>query len=61
MGDKLLTVRETAERLGMTEAGLRWQMHTGNAPKSAVIGGRMRRFRESDVQGYIDAAFEAAG
>jgi len=54
----LLTLAETAERLRKSEAQLRWMLHNGTAPKSALIGGR-RMFREADVEAYIDAAFEA--
>lgn len=54
----LLTLSETAERLRKSEAQLRWMIHAGTAPKSAKIGGR-RMFRASDVEDYINAAFEA--
>ncbi len=59
MADRLLTVRELAERLGRSEAAIRWQIHREAAPKSAIIAGR-RVFRESDVEAWIDAAFEEA-
>jgi excisionase family DNA binding protein len=54
----LLTLGEAAERLRKSEAQLRWMIHTGTAPRSAKIGGR-RMFRASDVEDYINAAFEA--
>lgn len=54
----LLTLAETAEQLRKSEAQLRWMIHAGTAPRSAKIGGR-RMFRASDVEAYIDAAFEA--
>ncbi len=60
MTDRLLFIRDVADRLGRSEAQLRWMLHQGTAPRSAIIGGR-RVFRESDVEAYIDAAFEAAG
>lgn len=53
---RLLTLSETAERLRKTDSQLRWMIHTGSAPKSALIGNR-RMFRESDVEDYINAAF----
>lgn len=59
MGDKLLFIDQVAERLGRSENQLRWMIHQGTAPKSAVIAGR-RMFRESDVEAFIDAAFEEA-
>ncbi|WP_431795643.1 helix-turn-helix transcriptional regulator [Microbacterium enclense] len=59
MGEKILFIRDVAEKLGRTEAQLRWMLHQGTAPKSAVIGGR-RCWRESDVDAFIDAAFAEA-
>lgn len=53
----LLTLPEVAERLRKSEAQLRWMIHQGTAPKSALIGGR-RMFREHDVDAFIAAAFE---
>lgn len=55
----LLTLAEAAERLRKSEAQLRWMIHSGTAPRSAKIGGR-RMFRESDIEDYINRAFEAA-
>lgn len=54
---RLMTLEETAERLRKTVPALRWQIHAGQAPKHAKIGGRIM-FRESDVDAFIDAAFE---
>lgn len=53
----LMTLSETAERLRKSEAQLRWMIHNGTAPRSAKIGGR-RLFRESDIEDYINQAFE---
>lgn len=53
----LLFIDKVAERLGRTENQLRWMVHKGTAPKSAMIGGR-RQWRESDVDAFIEAAFE---
>lgn len=55
----LLTLAEVAERLRKSEAQLRWMIHSGTAPKSALIGGR-RMFRETDIEDYINQAFEDA-
>lgn len=60
MADTLLTVAEAAEQLRTTESGLRWKIHTGTAPKSALIGGTRRMFRQSDIDAYIEAAFQDA-
>lgn len=57
MADRLLFIKDVADRLGRSEAQVRWMLHQGTAPRSAIIAGR-RVFRESDVEAYIDAAFE---
>lgn len=56
MGDRLLSVKAVASRFDTTEAGMRWKIHIGEAPRSAMFGGR-RMFRESDVDAYIEAKF----
>jgi excisionase family DNA binding protein len=53
---RLLTVAQAAERLGRTPAALRFMIHAGNAPTSAMVGGR-RMFREADIETYIALAF----
>ena len=55
----LWTLTETAEALRKTPSQLRWMIHQGTAPKSALIGGR-RMFRASDIEQFIGAAFESA-
>ncbi|MBF4549206.1 helix-turn-helix transcriptional regulator [Pseudoclavibacter sp. VKM Ac-2888] len=55
----LLTLSEVAEALRKSEKQLRWMIHQGTAPKSALIGGR-RMFRATDVEAFIVAAFEDA-
>ena len=57
--DKLMFIGDVAERLRRTPAQLRWMVHTGTAPQSAMIGGR-RCWRESDVEKYIADAFSSA-
>jgi predicted DNA-binding transcriptional regulator AlpA len=59
MTDRLVVFKNAAEQLQTTEAGLRWMVHQGIAPKSAKIGGR-RMFRQSDIDAYISAAFQEA-
>lgn len=54
---ELLTVPEAAEWLRKSEAQLRWMIHMGTAPKSALLGGR-RMFRVSDIEDFINAAFD---
>lgn len=55
----LLTFEETAEMLRKTPSALRYMLHRGTAPKSALIGGR-RMFREADVSAFIEAQFAEA-
>ena len=52
----LRTVKQTAERLGMTEPALRWLIHEGRGPRSFVLEGR-RKFRDADIEAYIAEAF----
>lgn len=59
MATKLLTFAEAAERLRKTESALRWMVHAGTAPTSAMLGGR-RMFREADVDAWIEARFAEA-
>ncbi len=59
MEDKILFLREVADRLGRSEAQLRWMIKQGTAPKHAKIAGRIC-FRESEVDAFITAAFEEA-
>lgn len=55
----LHTIKEVAGMLRKSEAQLRWMIHSGTAPRSAMIGGR-RMFRLSDVTEFIDEAFSEA-
>ena len=58
----LVNITQVSEMLGRTEASLRWMMHRGMAPKSALIGGR-RMFRlegEDGVLAWIDAQFDSS-
>jgi predicted DNA-binding transcriptional regulator AlpA len=56
----LRIIPEVADQLRKSPDQLRWMIHTGNAPRSAIIGGR-RMFRQSDVDAFIDAAFAEVG
>jgi predicted DNA-binding transcriptional regulator AlpA len=58
--DQLMTLSEVAERLRRSEAQLRWMRHNKTGPKSAKIAGRVM-YRRSDVERWIDAAFENDG
>lgn len=56
---RLLFIDEVAQRLGRSKNALKWMVHVGTAPKSAMIGGR-RCWRESDVDTFIEDAFREA-
>ena len=58
MSTKLMTKTEVAERLGRSPRAVEWMIYAGTGPKSALIAGR-RMFRESDIEAWIDAQFEA--
>jgi hypothetical protein len=58
----LLNVVQLAELLGRTEASVRWMIHNGSAPESAMIAGR-RMFRLEGPRGvlaWIDDQFAAS-
>ncbi|MGP5261225.1 helix-turn-helix transcriptional regulator [Brachybacterium paraconglomeratum] len=59
MSTKLLTIPEVAELLGKSTRSVEWMVYAKTGPRSAKIGGR-RMFRESDVEAWINAQFEAA-
>lgn len=56
--ERLLHLDETAQMLGRSPSALRYMVHKGTAPPSAMIGGR-RMFKHSEVQAWIDAKFAA--
>jgi predicted DNA-binding transcriptional regulator AlpA len=53
----LLTLEETAERIRRSPAALRYMIHKGTAPRSALLAGR-RFWKEEDVTAWIEAAFD---
>jgi hypothetical protein len=55
----LLTLEETAERIRRSPAALRYMIHKGTAPRSALLAGR-RFFKEDDVMAWVESAFEEA-
>lgn len=56
--DPLLTIDELGGRLKKPVATLRYWRHIGFGPPSAKFG-RDLRYRESDVQAWIDDQFAA--
>lgn len=60
--DRLLRIGQVSEWTGISENTLRyWRARDeGEGPKAAKIGKNLV-WRESDVQAWLDAQFEAAG
>lgn len=52
--DRLLSITELAELLGVSVATVRWWLHQGTAPDYFKIGRRVK-FRESDVERWLEA------
>lgn len=52
--DRLLSITELAELLGVSVATVRWWLHQGTAPDYFKIG-RHDKFRESDVERWLEA------
>ncbi|HEV8164589.1 MAG TPA: helix-turn-helix domain-containing protein [Actinomycetota bacterium] len=57
MADRLLSVEEVAERLGVPVSTLHYWSHRGEELVGARIGRRLR-YRESQVDAYIAAKFK---
>ena len=57
MPDRLLSVEEVAERLGVPVSTLHYWSYKGEELVGARIGRRLR-YRESQVEGYIRAKFQ---
>ncbi|UMB71770.1 helix-turn-helix transcriptional regulator [Mycobacterium paraterrae] len=53
----LLTTEEVAALTRKSPATIRWMKHVGTGPRSGKLGRRVV-YRRSDVQAWIDAAFE---
>lgn len=58
--DRLLLMSEVAELLGLPVRTLEHWRLQGRGPKSAKIGRRVK-YRERDVQAWVDAQFERSG
>jgi hypothetical protein len=54
-----MTLEETAAVLRKTPSQLRWLMHRGNCPPSALVGGR-RVFDEDAVAAWLNDQFSEA-
>lgn len=52
----LLTIDEAAKRIRRSPAALRYMVHKGTAPRSALLAGR-RVFKEADIDAWVELAF----
>lgn len=60
MSEKMMTLIEAAERTHLPAATLRYYRHRGDlGPKSFTIGRRVM-YRESDVDAWIEAQYQAS-
>lgn len=57
--DRLIYTEDVAVILNRTPGAVRFMIHKGAAPPSALVGGR-RMFRESEVWAWINAQFDKA-
>ncbi|GAA3811005.1 helix-turn-helix domain-containing protein [Nocardioides panacisoli] len=57
--DPLRTIDQAAEQLCTPEATLRFWRHKGIGPRSAKLGRRIV-YRQSDLDAFVEAQFEAA-
>jgi excisionase family DNA binding protein len=58
--DRLATVSEVAQYLGVSVGALRTQRHRGQAPgQLGVVVGRKLRFRTQDVEAWLEEQAEA--
>ena len=60
MEQLLLTSKEVAVQLGITEGTLRNWRYEGEGPQYVKLRKRLVRYRPADVQAYIDALPTAA-
>lgn len=52
MADRVMTIKQVAEFLQISENTLRWMRHNGSGPLSFKIGRRVA-YMESDVMAYL--------
>lgn len=51
---ELITPVQLAERFGMTTGALAQMRYRGSGPRFIKLGGRQVRYRESDIQSWLD-------
>jgi len=52
--DRLLSISEVADALGVPEASLRYWRHVGTGPTSIKVG-RHVRYRQADIDAWLEA------
>ena len=52
--DELMMPREAAALIGVTTTTLRFYARLGDLPPAAEVKGRMRLYRRSDVEAFIE-------
>lgn len=52
--DKIVTIKQAAEMLHISENTLRWMRHVGTGPRSFKVGRRIS-YLESDLTAYVAA------
>ncbi len=53
MADRLLRLREVAERVGMSKATIYRKIALGEFPRPVSVGGSSVRWRESEIDGWM--------
>lgn len=61
MGDRLLKLADVMAKVGLGSTWIYKRMDTGEFPRPIKFGERCVRWRESDINAWIDAAARKAG
>lgn len=55
--DRLLSTKEFAARVGVTEATARYWRWAGEGPRWMKLGKKIVKYRESDIAAWLDEAY----
>lgn len=58
--DRLLTIEEVSEMLGLTRGALAQMRYEGRGPKYAKLSAKAIRYRASDVSDWVDGVVRAS-
>ena len=61
MGDRLLRLREVKDNTGMSRSHIYWLMQQGDFPRPVKIGSAAVRWRESEVDAWVESRPKATG